>query len=98
MITKIANRVLDGEGIPDDWRHSVLVPLYSPSSTKRKRLRKAPTGGSSRTPSTYMLAGVIYCTKAIEIILAKHVNILATLVPKFSNRLLSNMASNMAAE
>jgi hypothetical protein len=20
--------VLDGEGIPDDWRHSVLVPLY----------------------------------------------------------------------
>jgi hypothetical protein len=25
MITKIANRVLDGEGIPDEWRCSVLV-------------------------------------------------------------------------
>jgi hypothetical protein len=28
VITKIANRVLDGEGIPDEWRCSVLVPLY----------------------------------------------------------------------
>ena len=28
VITAIANRMLDGEGIPDDWRHSVLVPLY----------------------------------------------------------------------
>jgi hypothetical protein len=28
VITKIANRVCDGEGIPDEWRCSVLVPLY----------------------------------------------------------------------
>jgi hypothetical protein len=28
VITKIANRVLDGEGIPDEWRCSALVPLY----------------------------------------------------------------------
>ena len=28
VITEMANRVLDGKGIPDDWRHSVLVPLY----------------------------------------------------------------------
>jgi hypothetical protein len=28
VITKIANRVLDGEGIPDEWRCSVMVPLY----------------------------------------------------------------------
>jgi hypothetical protein len=28
VITKIANRVLDGEGILDEWRCSVLVPLY----------------------------------------------------------------------
>jgi hypothetical protein len=28
VITKIANRVLDGEGIPDEWRCTVLVPLY----------------------------------------------------------------------
>jgi hypothetical protein len=28
VITKIANRVLNGEGIPDEWRCSVLVPLY----------------------------------------------------------------------
>jgi hypothetical protein len=28
VIMKIANRVLDGEGIPEDWRQSVLVPLY----------------------------------------------------------------------
>jgi hypothetical protein len=28
VITKIANRVLDGEGIPDEWSCSVLVPLY----------------------------------------------------------------------
>ncbi len=28
VITKIANRVLDGEGIPEDWKRSVLVPLY----------------------------------------------------------------------
>ena len=29
VIMKIANRMLDGEGIPEDWRHSVLVPLYN---------------------------------------------------------------------
>ena len=28
VITRIANRMLDDEGIPEDWRHSVLVPLY----------------------------------------------------------------------
>jgi hypothetical protein len=28
VITKIANRELDGEGIPDEWKCSVLVPLY----------------------------------------------------------------------
>jgi hypothetical protein len=28
VITKIANRVLDCEGIPDEWRCSVLVRLY----------------------------------------------------------------------
>ena len=28
VIMGIANRMLDGEGIPEDWRHSVLVPLY----------------------------------------------------------------------
>ena len=28
VMMRIANRVLDGEGIPDDWKHSVLVPLY----------------------------------------------------------------------
>jgi hypothetical protein len=28
VITKIANRVIDGEGIPDEWRCIVLVPLY----------------------------------------------------------------------
>ena len=28
VITRIANRLLDDEGIPEDWRHSVLVPLY----------------------------------------------------------------------
>jgi hypothetical protein len=28
VITKIADRVLDGEGMPDEWRCSVLVPLY----------------------------------------------------------------------
>jgi hypothetical protein len=28
VITKIANRVLDDEGIPNEWRCSVLVPLY----------------------------------------------------------------------
>jgi hypothetical protein len=28
VITKIANRVLNGEGTPDEWRCSVLVPLY----------------------------------------------------------------------
>ena len=28
VITEISNRMLDGEGIPDDWRRSVLVPLY----------------------------------------------------------------------
>ena len=28
VITEICNRVLDGICIPDDWRYSVLVPLY----------------------------------------------------------------------
>ena len=28
VLTDIANRVLAGEGIPDDWTFSVLVPLY----------------------------------------------------------------------
>jgi hypothetical protein len=28
VITKIAHRVLNGEGIPDEWRCSVSVPLY----------------------------------------------------------------------
>ncbi|KAA3670323.1 uncharacterized protein DEA37_0010186 [Paragonimus westermani] len=28
VITDIANRVLAGDDIPDDWRYSVLVPLY----------------------------------------------------------------------
>ena len=28
VITEICNRVLDGVCIPDDWRYSVLVPLY----------------------------------------------------------------------
>ena len=28
VLTEIANRLIEGEGIPDDWRQSVLVPLY----------------------------------------------------------------------
>lgn len=28
VITEIANCMLDGKDIPEDWRHSVLVPLY----------------------------------------------------------------------
>ena len=28
VITEIANRILNGQGVPDDWTQSVLVPLY----------------------------------------------------------------------
>jgi len=28
VLREIYNRVLDGEGMPEDWKFSVLVPLY----------------------------------------------------------------------
>ena len=28
MIADIANGLLEGRGIPEDWKHSLLVPLY----------------------------------------------------------------------
>ena len=28
MIVDIANGLLEGRGIPEDWKHSLLVPLY----------------------------------------------------------------------
>ena len=35
VITRIANHLLDGEGIPEDWKHSVFVPLYTGKGDER---------------------------------------------------------------
>ena len=28
MIMKLCQRVLDGKGMPEDWKNSVMVPIY----------------------------------------------------------------------
>ena len=36
VMTKLCNKMLDGEGSPEDWKSTVLVPLYKGKGDTRE--------------------------------------------------------------